>query len=131
MGVRGRAAAPPRLEPLLFALSPPHNLVRVLRPVVLAQALLMAARQAQLASGRAVGAQLVGHELVWCIALLLEQLSHEPQGSLRVAPGYIAFSVRQRVDRCGAATPVVPCGSRGFMQFRRTGSLSHSKAANG
>src|SRR5215208_4432873 len=47
----------------------------------------MAARQAQLASGRAVGAQLVGHKLVGRRALLFEQLPHEPQGSLGVALG--------------------------------------------
>src|ERR687898_45486 len=46
-------------------------------PVVLTQALLVAARETQLSFGRAVGAQLVGHELVWRIALLLQQLAHE------------------------------------------------------
>ena len=47
----------------------------------------MVSGKAQLAPGRAVGAQLVGDELVWSEALLLEQLAHEPQGSLRVPPG--------------------------------------------
>ena len=47
-----------RLEPLLLPLPSPHGLMRVFRPVVLAQALLMAAREAQLASGRTIGAQL-------------------------------------------------------------------------
>ena len=47
----------------------------------------MVSGKAQLAPGRAVGAQLVGDELVWSEALLLEQLPHEPQGSLRVPPG--------------------------------------------
>jgi hypothetical protein len=41
----------------------------------------MAARETQLASGRALGAQLVGHKLVWSEALLLQQLPHKPQGS--------------------------------------------------
>src|SRR5215203_4845494 len=47
----------------------------------------MVRTQAQLASGRAVGAELVGHDLVWSVALLLEQLAHEPQGRLCVALG--------------------------------------------
>src|SRR5918997_5039301 len=61
--------------------------MRVLRSVVLAQALLMAARETQLAPSCTVRAQLVGHKLVWCIALLLQQLSHEPKGRLGVALG--------------------------------------------
>src|SRR5829696_5217288 len=47
----------------------------------------MASAQAQIASGRAVGAELVSHDLVWSVALLPEQLPHEPQGGCRVPPG--------------------------------------------
>src|SRR5829696_7390330 len=61
--------------------------MRVLSPVVLAQTLLMARSQAQLASCRAVGAQLVGDELVWSEALLPEQFAHEPQSSRCVPLG--------------------------------------------
>src|SRR5829696_2033996 len=61
--------------------------MRILRPVVLTQTLLMAARETQLTSCGSIGAQLVGHKLVWSEALLLQQLAHEPQGSLGVALG--------------------------------------------
>jgi hypothetical protein len=47
----------------------------------------MAARETQLASGRAIGAQLVGHKLVWSEALLLQQFAHEPKGRRCVALG--------------------------------------------
>src|SRR5829696_1512258 len=47
----------------------------------------MAARETQLASGGSIKAQLIGHELVGRIALLLQQLAHEPQGRRRVALG--------------------------------------------
>src|SRR5215212_8014436 len=47
----------------------------------------MARAQAQHAAGRAVGAQLVGHELVGRRALPLEQLAHEPPGRLGVPLG--------------------------------------------
>src|SRR5829696_2241133 len=73
--------------------------MRVFRPVVLTQAPLMAARETQLATGCAVGAELVGRELVWRVALLLEQFAHEPQGSLGVALGldqqvqHLAFAI--------------------------------------
>ena len=79
----GRAG---RREALLLAFAPPDRLMRVSRPVVFPQALLVAARQTQLASGRAVGAQLVGHKIVGCIALLLEQLAHELHGCGSVPP---------------------------------------------
>src|SRR5215213_1976728 len=61
----------------------------------------MAGRQAELASGRAVGAQLVGHELVRSVAQLLQQLAHEFQGRRRVAPRldqqvqHLAFAVHR------------------------------------
>ena len=69
-----------REKALLLSLSPSHNLVRILGPIVLAQALLMVTTQAQLASGRSVGAQLVGHKDVRRMALLLEKLPLELQG---------------------------------------------------
>ena len=49
--------------------------MRVLGSVVLTQTLLMGRGVGQLASCCPIGTQLVGHELVWRIALLLEQLA--------------------------------------------------------
>jgi len=51
-----------RLEPLHFALSPSHRLVRVFGSIVLPQPLLVRAGQSQTPERGAVGAQLVGDQ---------------------------------------------------------------------
>jgi hypothetical protein len=51
-----------RLEPLHLALSPSHDLVRVLGPIILPYSLLMTAGQTELSEGGAVGPQFVGHD---------------------------------------------------------------------
>ena len=50
-----------RLEALHLALSSSDRLVRILGPVVLAQALLMPGRKTQISPRGAIGPQLVGH----------------------------------------------------------------------
>ena len=55
-----------RLEPLHFALSPSHRLMRVFRPIVLSQPLLMQAGQSQIPERRGVGAQLVSDQQSGC-----------------------------------------------------------------
>ena len=66
-----------RLEPLHFALSPSHDLVRVFGPIILPQPLLMTAGQMEVLEGGAVGPQFVGHDQPGREALLSEQLAHE------------------------------------------------------
>jgi hypothetical protein len=51
-----------RLEPLHLALSSPHDLMGVFSAIVLSEAAIMRAREAQLPESRAVGAQLVGDQ---------------------------------------------------------------------
>src|SRR5208282_4441826 len=60
--------------------------MRILGPIVLTQALLMASRQSHLRLGRAVRAQLVGHQHIRCEALFLKQLAHQFHGCSLVAP---------------------------------------------
>src|SRR5436190_4340662 len=52
--------------------------MRILRPMVLTQALLMVAGKPEMPEGSAVRAQLVGRHLFRREALLAEQLAHEP-----------------------------------------------------
>ena len=63
-GVRGEEALSGAggLEPLHLALPSSHRLVRVLRPIVLAQALLMLRRHAKLGLGGSIGGQFVRDE---------------------------------------------------------------------
>src|SRR6516162_4146005 len=74
-----------RFEPLHFALSSSHRLMRVFDPVLFAQSLLMQAVQSQTPECRGVRAQLVGDENFRHEALLLEQLPHQPQRRPSVA----------------------------------------------
>src|SRR6266436_300444 len=82
-----------RFEPLHFALSASHYLMRVLRPIVASKPLLMRAGQPQMPECRAVGAQLVSDEQSRRKALLLEQLAHQPQRR----PG-VASALDQHVE---------------------------------
>jgi hypothetical protein len=75
-----------RPEPLHLALSSPHDLMRVFSAIILSEALVMRAGEAQLTESRAVGAQLVGDQQLRCKALFLEQLAHQPECRLRIAP---------------------------------------------
>ena len=75
-----------RLEPLHFALSPSHRLMRVFGSIVLPQPLLMRAGQSQTPECRSVRAQFVGDQQLGCEALLLEQLAHQPQRRPSVTP---------------------------------------------
>src|ERR1700741_2061061 len=59
--------------------------MRVLRPVVFPKPLLMSTGQSQTSERAGVGAQLVGDQQFRHEALLLEQLTHEPQGRPTIA----------------------------------------------
>jgi hypothetical protein len=63
-----------------------HRLVRILCPIVLSQALLVASLQAYLCLGRSIGAQIVSDPHLGCKALLFEQLAREFRG------GFVTFS---------------------------------------
>ena len=54
--------------------------MRILRPIVFSQALLMVAGKPEMPEGSAVGAQLVGRHSRRREALLAEQLAHELNG---------------------------------------------------
>src|SRR5271156_3191944 len=60
--------------------------MRILGPVVLPQALLVARRQAQLRLGRSIGAELIGDKRLGREALLPEQFAHELRSRPCVAP---------------------------------------------
>jgi hypothetical protein len=74
-----------RFETLHLPFPSTYRQVRILGPIVLAQALLMASRQAQFCLGRSVGSRPVGHQYVRRKALLLEQSAHEFRSRLGVA----------------------------------------------
>jgi hypothetical protein len=59
--------------------------MRVLRPVVFPKPLLMSTGQSQTSERAGVGAQLVGDQQFRHEALLLEQLTHQPQGRPTIA----------------------------------------------
>jgi len=73
-GVNGQESLDrcPRLEPLHLALAWWNRLIRILGPIVLAQALLMASRQPKFGLGRAVRAQLAGHHNIRRKSLFVE-----------------------------------------------------------
>jgi hypothetical protein len=75
-----------RLEPLHLALSSPHNSMGVFSAIILSEASLVRAGEAQLPESRAVGAQLVGDQQLRCEALFLEYFAHQPECRLRIAP---------------------------------------------
>src|SRR5271166_6196693 len=60
--------------------------MRILSPIVLAQALLVASRQSHLRLCRAVGAQLIGHHNIGCETMFLEELAHQFHGCSLVSP---------------------------------------------
>ena len=64
-----------RLEELHLALSSSHGLMRILRPIILAEPLLMRTGQSETAESRGVGAQFVGDQQFRRGAVLLEQLA--------------------------------------------------------
>src|ERR1700719_4896182 len=74
-----------RFEALHLALAPSHYLVRILRPIVFSQALLMVAGKPEMPEGSAVGAQLVGRHPRRREALFAEQLAHQLDGRRPVA----------------------------------------------
>src|SRR6202035_2318521 len=57
-----------------------HHLMRILRPIVLSQALLMVAGKSEMPKGSAVGAQLVGRHPRRREALFAQQLAHQLDG---------------------------------------------------
>ena len=75
-----------RLEALLLALLSSHGLMRILRPIVFPEPLLMRTGQPETAERRGVGAQFVGDQQFRREAVLLEQLAHQPQRRPAVAP---------------------------------------------
>jgi len=75
-----------RLEPLHFVLSSSHRLMRVFRPIVIPQPLLMRTGKPETPERRGVGAQPVGDQQFGHETLLLEQLAHQPQRRPGVAP---------------------------------------------
>jgi GAF domain-containing protein len=75
-----------RLEPLHFALSSSHRLMRVFGSIVRPQPLLIRTVQSQTPERGGVRAQFIGDQQFRHEALLLEQLAHQPQRCPSVAP---------------------------------------------
>jgi hypothetical protein len=75
-----------RFEALHLTLASPHRQMRVLGPIVLAQALFMASAQSHFRFCRPIRAQLVGHQHLRREALFLEQLAHQFHRCGLVAP---------------------------------------------
>jgi len=84
-----------RLEPLHFAPSSSHHLVRVFGSIILRQPLLMRAGQPQTPERGGVRAQLVGDQQFGREPLLLEELAHQPHPR----PGVAAALNRGRQSR--------------------------------
>ena len=66
-----------RLEPLHLALSPTHDLVGVLGPIIFAEPLVVMTGQMEFSERGAIGPQFVGHDQPGREALLSEQLAHK------------------------------------------------------
>ena len=75
-----------RLEPPHDQLAPSKWQMRILGPVVLPQALLVASRQAQLRLRCPIRSELIGDERLGREALLPEQFAHELRGRPCIAP---------------------------------------------
>ena len=75
-----------RFETLHLALAPSCRLMRIIGPVVCAQAPVMASRQSNFGLRRAVRAQFVRYQHLGCKALLLEQPAHQFHSCRLVAP---------------------------------------------
>ena len=67
-----------RREPLHLALSPSHDLVGVLGPIIFAEPLVVTTGQTEVSERAAVGPQFVGRDQLGRDALLSEQLAQEP-----------------------------------------------------
>jgi hypothetical protein len=74
-----------RFETLHLALAPSCRLMRILGPVVCAQALVMTSRQSNFGLRRGVRAQFIRYQHLGCKALFLEQLAHQFHGCGLVA----------------------------------------------
>jgi len=75
-----------RLEPLQLAFASSDCLMRVFRPIVVSQPLVMRTGKSKTPERRGVGAQFVGDQQFRRDTLLLEQLAHQPQRRPTVAP---------------------------------------------
>src|SRR5271166_625918 len=81
-----------------LVLSSPHYLMRILRPIIASETLLMRAGQPKMPRCPAVRTQLVGDQQFRREALLLEQLAHQPLRACRVGaePAYPGSRPRGR-----------------------------------
>jgi len=75
-----------RLEPLHFALSSSHRLMRIFCPIVRPQSPLVRTVQSQTPERGGVRAQFVGDQQFRHEALFREQLAHQPQRCPSIAP---------------------------------------------
>jgi hypothetical protein len=75
-----------RFETLHLPLASSSRLMRILGPIVLAQALLVASRQSDFGLCRAVRAQPIANQHIRREALFLEQLAYQFHGGSFVAP---------------------------------------------
>jgi hypothetical protein len=95
--------------------------VRILSPIVFAQALFVASRQSHFGLGRGIGTQFVGHQHIGCEALFLKQLAHQFHRCGLISPSLhkevenLAFIVNcapqpelSARDRCGHLIEVPP-----------------------
>src|SRR5712672_1903420 len=91
--------------------------MRILRPIVFSQALLMVAGKSEMPEGSAVGAQLVGRHPRRREALFAEQLAHQLDGRRPVATTLdqdledLALVVDPRCSNAEENLPVRPYGS--------------------
>jgi len=74
-------------EALHLALPAPDKLMRVLRPVVGSEPLIMLGRQAQASERGTVGSEFFGHDLAWRETLALQELSHQLHSCFGIASG--------------------------------------------
>src|SRR5438270_6035275 len=86
--------------------------MRILSPIVLAQALFVMNRQSHLGLSRAVRTQPVGHRHIGCEALLLEQLAHQFHGGSLVAPSLYKEVENLAFVVDGAPKPELPARNR-------------------
>jgi len=73
-----------RLEALHLALSPSHDLVGILGPIIFTEPLVVTTGQIEVSERGVVGRQFVGHDQLGRDAVLSEQLAHGECPALRI-----------------------------------------------
>src|SRR5271166_873174 len=119
-----------------LVLSSPHYLMRILRPIIASETLLMRAGQPKMPRCPAVRTQLVGDQQFRREALLLEQLAHQPLRACRVGaepayPGSRPRGRRRATDTSACRRSEPPSRRAAIGRSAAAGAAASSRAIKG